>query len=575
MKLREAIRLKRAAAARAGRRYTAFLAMGAMPLHLETLFGASLAVAMPNRAIACRTGPYGDLLEAVGAAEAADAHGVAVVLEYRDLDPRLGYRRVGGWTRASVANLLNEAELRLEGLRRRLSRITASRIALVMPNLPVPPLFGPPRGQSDEAELRLRRLVAGFAETASQQPNVTVVSQTELDRLSPLAVRHDLRSEILADFPYTIEHAGHLADLIARALAPAAPLKGLITDLDDTLWHGLVGEVGCENVSWTLDQGSHGHALYQQLLECLSELGVLLAIASKNDPDVVDEVLARPDLRPHRDCFFPIEAGWHAKSEGVGRILKRWNIAADAAAFIDDSPLELAEVKAQYPELHCYLYPKDEAGLLGLIGELRDLFGKSTLTEEDRLRAVSIRNAAKQEEALAEAGADVDAFLGSLDAELRLNFAKIPFDPRALDLINKTNQFNLNGRRVDESEWRSYLAQKESFLLVASYQDKFGPFGKIGVVFGRCAGQKLVIDGWVLSCRAFFRRVEHAMLDALFEHFCVDRIGLAFIPTKRNGPLQSFLSEMGAEPAAAPDSISRAVFLASCPPLPHRRLAEG
>jgi len=216
----------------------------------------------------------------------------------------------------------------------------------------------PPRGQSDEAELCLRRLVTGFAETASQQPNLTVVSQGELDRVSPLAARHDLRSEILADFPYGLEHAGHLADLIARVLVAAAPLKGLITDLDDTLWRGLVGEVGCDNVSGNLGQGSHTHALYQQLLEGLSELGVLLAVASKNDPDVVDKVLARPDLRPHRDCFFPIDVGWHAKSESVSRILKRWNIGADAVAFIDDSPLEFAEVKAQHPELHCYLYPK-------------------------------------------------------------------------------------------------------------------------------------------------------------------------------------------------------------------------
>jgi predicted enzyme involved in methoxymalonyl-ACP biosynthesis len=86
---------------------------------------------------------------------------------------------------------------------------------------------------------------------------------------------------------------------------------------------------------------------------------------AKNDPDVVEEVLVRPDLRPYRDCFFPIEVGLHDKSEAVSRILKRWNIAADAVAFIDDSPLELAEVQAQHPELHCYLYPKDEAGLLG------------------------------------------------------------------------------------------------------------------------------------------------------------------------------------------------------------------
>jgi FkbH-like protein len=204
-----------------------------------------------------------------------------------------------------------------------------------------------------------------------------------------------------------------------------------------------------------------------------------------------------------------------------------------------------------------------------LVGELRDRFGKTSVSEEDRMRARSIRANAATVDALA-VESDPDAFLTALGVELEFNFAKAPLDPRALELINKTNQFNLNGRRIDDGAWRSFLARSDSFLLVASYQDKFGPLGKIGVAFGRQTGQGASIDGWVLSCRAFSRRVEHAMLDALFEYFGTNCIALSFEPTKRNEPTQSFISAIGVESG----SISRASFRAVCPLLPHRRLLK-
>jgi FkbH-like protein len=570
MKLREAIQVKRMAATRSGRPFVVHLATGAMPLHLETLLVAALATALPHRAIVSHTGTYGDLLASLEAAQAAGAENVAALIEYRDLDARFGFRRAGSWASSSLNEALEEAERRLVRLRHALSGLAAARVAVVLPTLPLPPISSPPRNQSSQAELRLGRLIAAFGEDLDGQANVTIVSRSEIDRLSPPAARHDIRSEILADFPYAMEHAEHLADLLCRVLAPPEPLKGLITDLDDTLWRGIVGEVGPENVSWSLEHGSHVHAIYQQLLESAAEQGVLLGVASKNDPGVAAQALARRDLRPSGEAFFPIEVGWHAKSEAVDRILKIWNISADAVAFIDDSPMEIAEVEARHPEMHCYLFPRDEAGVVRLMGELRDRFGKASVSDEDRLRARSIRANAATVEALA-VESDPDSFLTTLDAELQLNFAKTPLDPRALELVNKTNQFNLNGRRVDEAAWRSFLARKDSFLLVTSYEDKFGPLGKIGVAFGRQTEEGLFVDGWVLSCRAFSRRVEHAMLDAIFEHFGADHIALSFEQTKRNGPTQSFVSEIG----ATTGSLSRVDFKVACPPLPHHRVLKS
>ena len=140
---------------------------------------------------------------------------------------------------------------------------------------------------------------------------------------------------------------------MARLLAPPAPRKGIVTDLDDTLWSGLAGEIGPEGVSWDLASHSQLHGLYQKLLAALAEEGVLIGVASKNDPAVVERTFEREDLLLRADRIFPVEAHWGAKSGSIERILRTWNISADSVVFVDDSAMELAEVAAAHPGMEC------------------------------------------------------------------------------------------------------------------------------------------------------------------------------------------------------------------------------
>src|SRR5262249_16456160 len=139
-----------------------------------------------------------------------------------------------------------------------------------------------------------------------------------------------------------------------------------------------------------------------------------------------------------------------------------------------------------------------------------------------------------------------DRFLREAEAELTLDFTKDPADPRAWELVNKTNQFNLNGRRYTEGLWREYLRRADTFLLRATYKDKFGPVGTIAVLAGRRGpgSDTLEIDVWVMSCRAFSRRIEHRCLDQLFQCFGVAQIAFDYQPTPRNGPLRDFFSSL-------------------------------
>src|SRR5262249_340394 len=142
---------------------------------------------------------------------------------------------------------------------------------------------------------------------------------------------------------------------------------------------------------------------------------------------------------------------------------------------------------------------------------------------------------------------------------------------RPLELINKTNQFNLNGVRISEGEWQRDLEDPRTILAVVSYADKFGPLGKIAVLVGRKDEDSIRIRQWVMRCRAFSRNVEPHTLSGLFRQFPnAESIEFAFQPTERNGPLREFFREAGVCSSSGPSpQISRIEFFSRYPTLPH------
>jgi FkbH-like protein len=543
------------------------LACGFTPLHLQTFLAAHLQAALPERRVTVATGLYGDLPGTLENLKETDA--LAVAIEWPDLDPRLGYRSAGHWGASALDGMVSHAAAMLERLAAALAkRPSGAPVAVSLPTLALPPVFHVPGWQMAEAELLLQTRLLEFASRVAQSGRIGLVSAARLAETSPHATRLDLKSDLLAGFPYAVAHADAVGSALARLLAPPPPRKGLITDLDDTLWHGLVGEIGPAGVSW--DAAHQLHGIYQRFLAALAEVGVLIVIASKNDSGLVRQVLERNDLLLPPNRVFPIEAHWGAKSASVDRILRTWNIAADAVAFVDDSPMELAEVAAAHPGIETALFPKDDpAKAHALLLRLRDLFGKPRISGEDALRLDSIRGgAAFQQNA---AGGDApELFLREVEAEVTFDFAASAGDPRLLELVNKTNQFNLNGARLTEAEWRTALERPSAFAAAVSYRDKFGPLGKIAVIAGVREGDTLSVETWVMSCRAFSRRIEHQCLKMLFERSAARELTFAFAPTPRNGPLQEFFAAVAGGRPDGPFRLAREQFESACPPLYHR-----
>jgi FkbH-like protein len=541
------------------------LACGFTPLHLETFLKAHLAQAFPDRAVHLNTGLFGDLFGNIERIAATRPDASFVLVEWEDLDPRLGIRRPGDWSPSAYSDIVDSACASVARLRSALEQIQSS-VALSLTTLPFPPIGHYPGWQAHPLQARIRESLASFEWWACSTSNIRVLSSERLDQISPASHRYDVSGYILNGFPYTLTHAAAIAELLTLLVHNAPPKKGLITDLDDTLWAGLVGEIGPDAVSWDLDHRSHMHGFYQQFLSALAAQGVLIGVASKNSPAVVERAFQRKDLLLKPDSVWPIQVQWSVKSEAVSRILQAWNIGPESVVFVDDSAMELAEVKAAHPAIECLAFEGEKYELVyGLIGRLRDLFGKTAVSNEDALRLASLRASAAVRETSQDSMTS-DEFLSRAGAEIIFSFDNPP-DARALELINKTNQFNLNGQRYTESDWQRSLSRPGTIVVVASYRDKYGPLGKILVLHGRVNSKTLFVDSWVLSCRAFSRRIEHHCIQELFQRFGIEEIQFDFARTERNGPTSEFFSRLLSREPEPGMRLTKREFEANCPQL--------
>jgi FkbH-like protein len=551
------------------RKMSVHLLCGFMPLHLETFVKARLALRFPNASFNISSGLYGDLEGNIQKARESGGDGAIAVIEWSDLDQRLGFRASAGWQIQTLDDIVAQVEQKCRRIEALLIDLAKEMpVVVAAPGLELPPITYLPPSQTSGYELRLSLILAEFLLRIGGRNAIKLVSSAAQAMISPQNARYDIKMDLHAGFPYTLAHAGILAELSVQCLFPLPPKKGIITDLDQTLWKGILGDAGVEGVSWSLEGKSQAYALYQQLLASLADSGVLVAIASKNDPELVQAALQRPDILLHPSQIFPTDVGWGVKSEAIGRILQAWNIGADSVVFVDDSPMELAEVSEKYPGIECLRFPSDDpAAIIALLWQLRLRFGKSEVLDEDRLRLKSIRaSAMPRQENAAETSTD---FLARIKA--KVTFEAAGTGQRAFELVNKTNQFNLNGIRYTETEWKTLSRRQGAFLVAVSYEDRFGPLGRIAVLGGYRVKEIWYVDTWVMSCRAFSRQIEFQSIRQLFDKSRASEIRFRFKPTDRNGPLQAFLAHFlqGGLSREGELCIRKDDFERLCPPLFH------
>jgi FkbH-like protein len=324
--------------------------------------------------------------------------------------------------------------------------------------------------------------------------------------------------------------------------------KLVVVDLDDTLWGGILGEVGWEG----LRLGGHdalGEAFvdFQLRLKALSRRGILLAIASKNDEATALEAIDRhPEMVLRRADFAAHRIHWGDKAGSIADIVRELNLTLGGVVFIDDSPVERARVREALPEVFVPDWPEDKLSYVPALLQLR-CFDAPSLTREDAARG-ELYSEEKQREALRAQFGSLDEWLKGLDIHVRFSRLDATNLARACQLLNKTNQMNLRTRRLGEAPlWAWAQAQHCEFWTV-HVRDRVGEAGLTGLLGLQVDGEAVTIADYVLSCRVMGRRVEETLLWAAWRRARAHgkrQLVAPYDRTERNAPCINFFERSG------------------------------
>ena len=356
-------------------------------------------------------------------------------------------------------------------------------------------------------------------------------------------------------------------DLVGRIVAAQAgrSFKCLVLDLDNTLWGEAIGDVGLEGIE--LGQGSpRGEAFVamQEYALALANRGIVLAVCSKNDEtNALAPFETHPEMVLRRNHIASFFANWDDKPANIRKIAAELNIGLDTIVFADDNPFERDLVRRELPMV---AVPElgEEPSFYPMVFQDAGYFEGLTLTDEDARRTQQYQANRERDHVRAKA-TDLGAYLRDLKMELLWR----PFDsigmPRIVQLINKTNQFNLRTRRYTEELLREVMADPQAFGLQFRLIDRHGDNGMIAVVIGKMNREAVFIDTWLMSCRVIGRQVEEAMLGVVVAQ--VRRLGATslvgeYVPTPKNEMVRDHYQRLGFVAAASSNEERRQSVLA-------------
>ena len=344
-------------------------------------------------------------------------------------------------------------------------------------------------------------------------------------------------------------------DLVARVLAAQAGrvAKCLVLDLDNTIWGGVIGDDGLEGI--VLGQGSaEGEAFLavQDYARALSRRGVILAVCSKNDQaNAILPFREHPDMLLRRDDIAAFVANWNDKASNLRAIAAMLNLGLDALVFVDDDPFERNQVRDALPEVFVPEVPDDPALVPACLAD-SGLFEAIVVTGDDLARRAQYPANDERLAALEVAG-DLGSYRAGLAMVLSWRCFRALDHERTVQLVNKTNQFNLTTRRYTGPEIEALRQDRQALGLTFRLRDAFGDNGLVAVIVARLSpdGGSASIDTWLMSCRVLGRGVENACLDVLatlLRRRGIERLIGEYVPSPKNAMVRSHYARLGFRP---------------------------
>ena len=320
-------------------------------------------------------------------------------------------------------------------------------------------------------------------------------------------------------------------------------------DLDNTLWGGIVGDDGADNIEIGQETAlAQTYSEFQEYLKLHKQLGVVLTINSKNEEVNALSGLARPDSVLHKDDFVNIKANWNPKSSNLTETAQEMNLLPESFVFVDDNPAEREIVSVQVPGVSVpeidtvehYIQIIDKSGF----------FEVTALSQDDLKRTEMYQENAKRSQMQA-SFVNYEDYLKSLEMKGEIQEFIPTYMSRIAQLTNKSNQFNLTTKRYSQSEIEAVAADSNHITLYGKLGDKFGDNGVVSTVIGRIDGEnhdELHMELWIMSCRVLKRDMEFAMMDELVEkarEVGVKKIVGYYYPTAKNVMVKDFYALQG------------------------------
>ena len=424
-------------------------------------------------------------------------------------------------------------------LRSFMNQATAPLVLCVCPSTPTAAADADLQAALHDAEQAL-------LSEAGTIPNVHTISSASLSLRYPVGRYYDPHSDQLAHIPYTAPGYSGLGTALVRTIhhLRSQPFKVIVLDCDNTLWQGVCGEDGPLGIDVSLP--------YRRLQEFMlgqMHAGMLLCLCSKNnEADVLDVFDQRPDMVLKREHLVARRINWNRKSDNIKSLAHELNLGLESFIFIDDNPVECADVRINCPGVLTLQLPRDSEAYPSFLNHVW-AFDHAGVTEEDRTRTRMYQENSERQRFQARTLSLKD-FVDGL--QLRVEIAAATDDQleRVSQLTFRTNQFNFTTIRRTEPEIRDFLRRAGATCLAVRVADRFGDYGLVGVVLYETAPDRFKVDTLLLSCRVLGRGVEHAVLAHLGERAVREHkrfVELECRPTPKNAPVREFIKQIGGQ----------------------------
>jgi FkbH-like protein len=388
---------------------------------------------------------------------------------------------------------------------------------------------------------RLEQQLAAELEAMS---GVYIVTPGELAEYYPVAECYDVHADRIGHIPYSQDFYTALGTMLARRIygIQSKPCKVIALDCDQTLWKGVCGEDGPLGVE--IDPPRQA---LQEFMVAQHDAGMLICLCSKNNEEDVMAVFERhPEMVLKREHVVSWRINWQSKSENLQSLAGELKLGLDSFIFLDDNPVECAEVQAHCPDVLTLQLPLETDSIPHFLKHVW-AFDHLKITEADEQRTAFYRQNIERKH-FRETSSSLEDFLAGLELDVQFSKLEPSHLERVAQLTQRTNQFNTTTIRRSANEIQALCLSEKKEGLVVEVRDRFGDYGLVGVIILEARSDTIDVDTFLLSCRALGKGVEQRMLARLGEKARerkLDYVDVRYVPTPKNRPAFDFLDDIG------------------------------